>query len=58
MGIEKHRGTSINDVEGLDHMLLLAIRIGRDTPDIGYQSICQQVMGAGRSRGRWMGCSG
>src|ERR1700730_11888487 len=34
MGIEQDGGSRINDVEGLDDVLLLAIRIGWDTADI------------------------
>jgi hypothetical protein len=51
MGIEQDRGPRVNDIERLDHVLSLPARISGDTTDIGCQSICQQVMGAGRSSG-------
>ena len=34
MRIEQHGGPGVDDVEGFDHMLLLALRIGRPTSDI------------------------
>jgi len=34
MRIEQHGGPGVDDVEGFDYMLLLALRIGRPTSDI------------------------
>ena len=56
VSIQQHRGTHINDVEGLHDVLPLAIRIGGHTAHI-FESICQHVIGAGRSCGSCTGFS-
>src|SRR5690242_13728525 len=54
MGRQEHRGPLIDDIEGLHHMLPLAIWLGGNRAHVGCPSICQQVMGAGRSTGSRM----
>jgi len=44
-------GSHIHDIQNFDHMLLLAIRISRDGGGVECASICQLLIGSGRSRG-------
>lgn len=51
LSLKQDGGAHIDDIEGFDHMVPLAIGIGADSGDIECASICQLLSGAGRSLG-------
>jgi hypothetical protein len=51
MGIEQHGGSGIDEIERLHYLLPFAVGIVPCPLPMSLKSICQQVMGAGRSIG-------